>query len=396
MKLCLVTKNKFYLDANNLISDGLLWYEEYGISGFKFEEIEKLVLIGFKVKEKFDGYVYNWGSKNGIFIIGPNFREEKRYIFDRLINIFFTLKEIWKNRKILKDIDLVFAPFFEYVAFEFLLLKLICEKAKFIVYIIGDYPELNYRKKKNKFLKYFLLVLQKISQKIANENWILSQYLLKKYRTNKSVLVRTSSLKESQIGLFKTINPKEIKLIFVGRLAEEKNPHTSIFVLKALREKGYSAFLKIVGDGDLKNYLLDLANKLNLKNYVNFYGWMKDFNKIIELYSQSDILIFPSRPGEGLGLVVLEAISQGLVVIATKCGGPEEIIEDGINGYLIDYKEDEKCLIDEFVNKIEFLIKNPQIYEQISKNNIEKAKEWTIEKFSKIQRERILKLLKNE
>jgi glycosyltransferase involved in cell wall biosynthesis len=392
MKICLITKNKFYLEKDFLISNGLLWYEEAGILGFKFEEIEKLVLIGFKVNEKFDGYSYDKGARHGIFVVGPQFREEKRYILDRLINIFLTLKEIWKNRKILKDVDLVFAPFFEYVVFEFLLLKLICKKAKFVVYIIGDYPEWNYRKKKNKLLKICLLVSQKLSQFLADESWILSEYLMSKYKTKNSVLVRSSSIKKEDISLSKTINLEKISLIFVGRFAKEKNPHIPILVVKTLKEKGYNVILNLIGDGELKANMEELIQKLGLNENIKMFGWIKDRRKLFEILKESDILVFTSKPGEGLGLTILEAMSQGLPVIATKCGGPEEVIEDGINGYLVDYSTDED-IVNQFVDKIEFLIKNPEIYEKISKNNIEKAKKWTMEKFSKIQRERIVKLI---
>jgi glycosyltransferase involved in cell wall biosynthesis len=393
MKICLITKNKFYLEKDFLISSGLLWYEEIKILGFKFEEIEKLVLIGFKTNEKFDGYVYNKGSENGIFIVGPKFREEKRYILDRLINIFLILKEIWKNRKILRDIDLVFAPFFEYVIFEFLLLKLICEKAKFVVYVIGDYPEWNYRKKKNNLLKIFLLISQKLSQTLANESWFLSEYLMKKYQTKNNVLVRFSSISEKDISISKTLNRKKIVLVFVGRFAEEKSPHLPILITAKLKEKGYNFFLNLVGDGPLKNKIVKLIQDFQLNDNVRIWGWLKNKEEIFKILRNSDILLFTSKPGEGLGLVILEAMSQGLPVIATKCGGPEEIIIDEVNGYLIEYSADED-IVNQFVEKIEFLIKNPEIYEKISKNNIEKTKEWTMEKFSKIQRERILSLLK--
>jgi glycosyltransferase involved in cell wall biosynthesis len=281
MKICLITKNKFYLEKDFLISNGLLWYEETGILGFKFEEIEKLVLIGFKVNEKFDGYIYNRGSENGIFVVGPKFREEKRYILDRLINIFLTLKEIQKNKGILKDVDLVFAPFFEYVAFEFLLLKLICKKAKFVVYIIGDYPELNYRKKKNKLLKIFLLVLQKLSQVLADESWILSEYLMKKYKTKNSILIRSSSIKEQDISLPKNTNLEKITLIFVGRFAKEKNTHIPIFVVKILKEKGYDVILNLIGDGELKTNMEELIRKLGLNENIKMFGWIKDRKKIV-------------------------------------------------------------------------------------------------------------------
>jgi glycosyltransferase involved in cell wall biosynthesis len=373
MKICYITKNKFYLEKNFLISNGLLWYEEDRILGFKFEEIEKLVLIGFKTNEKFDGYIYNRGSENGVFVVGPKFRKEKRYILDRVINILLTLKEIWKSRKILKDVDLVFAPFFEYVAFEFLLLKLICKKAKFVVYIIGDYPEWNYRKKKNKLLKIFLLVSQKISQFLANECWILSDYLMSKYKTKNSVLIRSSSIKKKDISLPKSINLEEIVLIFVSRFAKEKNPHIPIFVVKILKEKGYNVTLNLIGDGDLKANMEELIQKLGLNENVKMFGWIKDRRKLFEILKESDILLFTSKPGEGLGLTILEAMSQGLPIIATKCGGPEEVIEDGINGYLVNYSNDED-IVNQFVEKIEFLMKNPEIYEKISKDNIEKAK----------------------
>jgi glycosyltransferase involved in cell wall biosynthesis len=392
MKICYITKNKFYLEKDLLISNGFLWYEKTGILGFKFEEIEKLVLIGFKTNEKFDGYVYNRGIENGIFVVGPKFREEKRYILDRLINIFLTLKEIWKNREILKDIDLVFAPFFEYVAFEFLLLKLICKKAKFVVYIIGDYPESNYKKRKNLFLKNFLKFAQWLSIKLSSESWFISEYLLKKYRSKNSIVVRSSSIKEGNIinNVKKITSP--FILVFIGRLEQDKNPLLLPVILKKIQEKGFDIRLKIVGDGPLKEKVIEKINQLNLEKIVDFYGWVKDREKIFEILDESNILLLPSIAGEGTPLVFFEAFSRGLPVISTKFPGADEVIIDGINGYLVDYSTDED-IVNQFVEKIEFLIKHPEIYEQISKNNLEKAKEWTIERFSKIQRERVIKLV---
>jgi len=392
MKLCFITKNRFYLDENTLISNGLLWYEEAGILGFKFEEIDKLILIGFKVDEKFDGYVYGKGTKDGIFIIGPKFREEKRYILDRLINIFLTLKEIWKNRKILKDVDLVFAPFFEYVVFEFLLLKLICKKAKFVVYIIGDYPERNYKKKKNLVFKAFLILSQWLSIKLSSEAWFISEYLLRKYGDKKSLVIRSSSIKEENIrNTVKSLIPSFV-LVFVGRIEQDKNPLLLPEIFKKIREKALNVKLKIVGDGPLKEKLIEKINQLNLEKEVEFCGWIKDRKKLFEILDESHILILPSIAGEGTPLVFFEAFSRGLPIISTNFPGAEEVVENEINGYLIDYSNDEE-IVNQFVEKIEYLIKNPNFYEEISKNNIEKAKEWTMEKFLKIQRERILKLV---
>ena len=173
---------------------------------------------------------------------------------------------------------------------------------------------------------------------------------------------------------------------------KKKNPYIPILIVKKLKEKGYNVNLNLVGDGKLKARMEELIQKLGLNENVKMFGWIKDRRKLFEILRESNILVFTSKPGEGLGLTVLEAMSQGLPVIATKCGGPEEVIEDGINGYLVDYSTDED-IVNQFVDRIEFLIKNPRICEQISKNNIEKAREWTMEKFSKIQRERVIKLI---
>jgi len=392
MKICLITKNKFYLEKDFLISNGLLWYEKAGILGFKFEEIEKLVLIGFKVNEKFDGYSYDKGAGHGIFVVGPKFREEKRYILDRLINIFLTLKEIWKNRRILKDVDLVFASFFEYVAFELLLLKLICKKAKFVVYIIGDYPERNYKKNKSLFLKKFLEFAQWLSVNLSSESWFISEYLLKRYGNKNSIVIRSSSIKkENIINNFKKFTSPFI-LVFVGRIEQDKNPLLLPVILKKIQEKEFNIRLKIVGDGPLKEKLFEKINQLNLEKIVDFYGWVKDKERIFEILDESNVLFLPSIAGEGTPLVFFEAFSRGLPIISTKFPGADEVITDGTNGYLVDCSTDED-IINQFVEKIEFLMKNPKIYEKISKNNIEKAKEWTMEEFSKIQRERIVKLI---
>jgi glycosyltransferase involved in cell wall biosynthesis len=393
IKICFITKNKFFRKEDELISSGLLWDEESGILGFKWNELDKLVLIGFNERKEFDGYKYKIEKFKNLKIIGLEFKEEKKYILDRLINIFKTLIEIWKNRKALKDIDLVFSPFFEYVVFEFLILKIICRKAKFVLYIITDYPEWNYRKNKNYFLKIFLIFSMKLSQLSTDKVWFLSKYLQKRYtmKSLKEIIIPTSSIRFSEIGKYKKLDSNLIKILFVGRFAKEKNPEISIFIANNLISKGYNIYLGLIGDGELFKKIEDLC-KTNLpEDKFKLYGWIKDRNELLKVISDYDFLIFPSKQGEGLGLVIIEAMSQGLVVLATKCGGPEEIIEDGENGFLIDL--DENNLVERFAQKIEFLINNPQEFERISKNNIEKAKNWTMEKFLEIQRQEILRLL---
>ena len=395
IKLCFITlKNRFYLDDDILISSNFLWYEDDKILGFEFREFKKIIFIGFKSTEKFDGYIYSTGAKSGISVIGPSFKGERSYILDRLINIFLTLKEVWKNRRILKDVDLVFAPFFEYVFFEFLLLRFIARKAKFILYVIGDYPELNYRKKKNLFYKMFLLSALNFSIRLSSEAWFISEYLLRKYGTRKSVMVRSSRIKDADIL---TTHIKRFSapytLVYVGRITEDKNPMLLPLILyEVINHKKLDVRLRIIGDGPLRGRLIESFQRLNLIEFVDFHGWVKDKESLLSILDESHILVLTSI-SEGTPLVFFESFARGLVVVSTNFPGAEEVVKEHINGYLIDCDKSNDTVAVKFAQKIEFLITNPEIYEQISRNNIERAKEWTIEKITREYRKRIERLL---
>lgn len=92
--------------------------------------------------------------------------------------------------------------------------------------------------------------------------------------------------------------------------------------------------LKIVGDGkEGMNFLKQLTNKLNIVDQVVFTGFRKDVNILMQ---ESEIFILSSRY-EGLPMVLLEAMSQGMACIAYDCKtGPSDIIKHGINGLLIE------------------------------------------------------------
>jgi len=86
----------------------------------------------------------------------------------------------------------------------------------------------------------------------------------------------------------------------------------------------------IGGDGKFLTKFKDMAKELDPEGKCIFYGEIKP-EAILDFYSKLDFYVLPSRD-ETFGVVVVEAMACGLPVIATKCGGPEEIItkETGI------------------------------------------------------------------
>ena len=178
----------------------------------------------------------------------------------------------------------------------------------------------------------------------------------------------------SSFPITKTIIPlvktKSLNVIFVGRLEVQKGIY---HLIEFVKRSPFIATLKIVGDGDEKNKIEDLVNKDPiLSKKVKLYGSRFD-KELINLIDISDVFINPSQYLETFGLVNIEAMSRGKIVLSSKSGALGEVIEDGVNGFLFDPKI--KKSIDESLNKI---IANPNLY-QIQKNSIEKAEKNSIE-----------------
>ncbi len=94
--------------------------------------------------------------------------------------------------------------------------------------------------------------------------------------------------------------------------------------------------LIIAGDGELKEELLNLINKLNLKNKVILVGLINRA-EVLKQLDACDVFVLPSHY-ETFGVVLIEALSRGIPVISTFCGGPECIVNDS-NGILVQPKD---------------------------------------------------------
>lgn len=128
-------------------------------------------------------------------------------------------------------------------------------------------------------------------------------------------------------------NTRTFNALAIGRLSYQKGFDRLLFIWKEFIKNNAHWHLKIAGDGEEKERLLALVDQLSLRESVTFLGKVED---VSNLYRDSDMYLMTSRY-EGLPLVLLEAISWHLPVIAYSCPtGPKEIIIHGENGYLIN------------------------------------------------------------
>jgi glycosyltransferase involved in cell wall biosynthesis len=124
---------------------------------------------------------------------------------------------------------------------------------------------------------------------------------------------------------------KDIILGGLGRLVKEKGFHHLIDTISILRAQGYNAKLILGGTGQELNNLIEQAKSLKLEDHITFMGWV--YNKQ-DFFDKIDIFCLPSDK-EPFGLVILEAMNYSKPVIAVAEGGPKDIIQNKVNGLLV-------------------------------------------------------------
>lgn len=144
----------------------------------------------------------------------------------------------------------------------------------------------------------------------------------------------------------RTPSTSQMNILFLGSLNQRKG---IIYLLESLNSlKSTQIHLSIVGRGIFDKTILDNYQDVNLSIYENV-----SHSQLCKIIENSDVFVLPSII-EGFGQVILEAMSSGLVIICTKFSAGPDIIEDGIDGFVIDPRN-----IDEISKRIMDLYHNP-------------------------------------
>ncbi len=125
------------------------------------------------------------------------------------------------------------------------------------------------------------------------------------------------------------IPPEAIVIGTVSSIYWVKNQNILIDIIGEARNTKF--FLIIAGDGPLRTELEAYAREKEVSHQIRFLGWRED---VADILNALDIFVLPSL-SEGLPICLLEAMSMGLPCIASKVGGIEEILEDGVTGITV-------------------------------------------------------------
>lgn len=185
---------------------------------------------------------------------------------------------------------------------------------------------------------------------------------------------------------------KEKTITFCGRLAPLKGCDILISAFSRLLVKIDSDFklkLLIIGDGQSKNGLEALVEKLNIEEYVEFVGY-KASNEVREILQKSLLHIVPSLE-EPFGIVALEAMAEGAPVIATSVGGLMEFVKDKCNGVLVPPNN-----VEALANAMYSLLNDEQTALRYMENGIKTAKDYSWENVAKKTLEIYIQAIKHE
>lgn len=164
---------------------------------------------------------------------------------------------------------------------------------------------------------------------------------------------------------------KKLKVLTVGNLIAIKGHNYLINAVSMAIQKGMEIELTIAGKGPLDNELKTLVKNLGISRNVIFTGSVP-YGKIAGLMKANDIFIMPSYY-EALGCVYLEAMAAGMITVGVSGQGIDEIITDGINGFLVKPKDVESI----FNTLIKISSLNKDQLKKISENAVMTARKYS-------------------
>jgi glycosyltransferase involved in cell wall biosynthesis len=166
--------------------------------------------------------------------------------------------------------------------------------------------------------------------------------------------------------------PKKNTLLSVGAISRRKSHLYLIDVLAIVKQKVPDIKLEIVVTLSESSYLKLMEKKIS-ENGLNLNINIQtniSFEEVLKKYQEAEIFVLHSEE-ESQGIVFCEAMAAGKPIVATNVGGIPFVVQQGVNGYLIDFKD-----VKAFAESIIYLLKNDLERKQIEKSNRTQSRQY--------------------
>lgn len=169
------------------------------------------------------------------------------------------------------------------------------------------------------------------------------------------------------------INEDQKIVLYAGRLRDYKGVQFLITAMSKITHNVPHSKLLIVGDDQgEKQKIMKMIEVLKLEQTIQLFDQVVP-EKVLFFMAAADVFVLPTLR-EGFPNVLLEAMGSGLPIVCTNVDGLPEIVKDGENGFLVQPKNSEQL-----ADKIIALLSDSRLAEQISKNNLEKIKDFEMD-----------------
>ena len=213
---------------------------------------------------------------------------------------------------------------------------------------------------------------------ICSRNNLIRKVLNKDYGINSNVVYSgisdTLIADEHELKTWKCDKKDRMNIVYAGRLIPLKKVDV---LIKAVKDLEFDYHVSIIGDGSEAENLKRLAEQLGISKRISFLGRMSREDTVSAM-RKANVFVMVSKP-ETFGLVYLEAMAQGCIVIGSKGQGIDGVIDNGVNGFLVE--PDDVHALSKTINKIYDLESNE--YNGIAAKGHETAMHMTDSKMAK-------------
>ncbi|WP_121610094.1 glycosyltransferase [Mesobacillus foraminis] len=222
-----------------------------------------------------------------------------------------------------------------------------------------DYADEYYKNLESQIKSY-----KRYEKVICVSNSVKEAFKKKFYESNDNILVRYNPVDSANI-IAKSKEECEIKrtnkmlIGSIGRLTNQKGYDRLLKVVKKLKNEGLDFELWILGEGTDRSSLEKYIRENQLENTVKLLGFQKNPYKFIK---QCDLFVCSSR-AEGFSLAIAESMVLGLPIISTDCAGPNELLDFGNYGMVVENNEDSL-----YLGLKQLMINKPLLLQYVNKS----------------------------
>ncbi len=292
----------------------------------------------------------NFNKSNAANVDVKTKKESELKKFLRTVKLIINaLPEAFKLRKIIKDnnIDLLHLNH-----------NLNGDRPGIVAGILTRKKIISHNRGLHKPIQVDLLLSKFVSKIICISNYVKKEYVSNGIASEKCITIYNGVDIETFNSTYSDFKNPIIGC--VGRLEEWKGQQVLINAIPDIVKVIPNVKVQFLGSGSNNEKLIELVKKLNIQNSVEFLGSVTNVSNYIKKFT---IAVHTSIEPEPFGRVIIEAMAMNKPVISTNIGGPKEIIENNVDGFLIE-PNNPKALSDKILD----LLSNKILIDKIGKN----------------------------